>query len=114
MMIINAKIVPNLYFALISEEFGHEEIFGEMAYFLARDAVKEIKCCRDNGVEIPEDQHGEALAISTAMQYMSNFVQAVLQMPGKVAFFEEFIHIPRGESPPWLKRIRDDLKEILL
>jgi hypothetical protein len=82
------------------EDFGNEETFGEMAYYLARDAVKEIKGCRDNGEAIPEDQDGEALAVFTAMQYMSNFVQSVLQMPDNVPFFEDFKHLPKGESPP--------------
>ncbi len=75
-----------------------------MAYYLARDAVKEIKGCRHN-----DHQDGEALAVSTAMQYMlSNFVQSVLQMPtGNFSLFEDFKHLPKGDSPPWLKRIRD-------
>ena len=84
-----------------------------MAYYFARKAVKEIKGCRDEGKEIPEDQEDEALAISTAMQYMSNFVQTVLQLPGYVEFFEEFKRLPKGESPPWLKRIRDDLRNTM-
>ena len=95
------------------EDFANEETFGEMAYYLARDAVKEIRGCRDKGEAIPEDQDGEALAISTAMQYMSNFVQSVLHIPGSVSFFDDFKHLPKGESPPWLKRIRDDLRNTM-
>ena len=96
------------------QDFANEETFGEMAYYLlARNAVKEIKGCRDQGEAIPEDQDGEALAISTALQYLSNFVQSVIQMPGSVAFFDEFKSLPKGESPPWLKRIRDDLRNTM-
>jgi len=108
---VNGPLKP--YGEWTKEDFGNEDVFGEMAYYLARNAVKEIKGCRDNGQVIPEDQDGEALAVSTAMQYMSNFVQSVLQMPGKVAFFDEFKHLPKGESPPWLKRIRDDLRNTM-
>ena len=94
-------------------DFANEQIFGEFAYYLARNAVKEIKEKRDTGNEIPENFDGEAIAVSSAMQYMSNFVQAVLHLPGDVSFFDIFRQLAKGESPPWLKRIRDDLRNTM-
>jgi hypothetical protein len=109
----NLIVDKPLFTQWTKQDFANELIFGEFAYYLARNAVKDIKEKRDSGAAIPENLDGEAIAVSSAMQYMSNFVQAVLQLPGDVLFFQEFRRLAKGDSPSWMKRIRDDLRNTM-
>lgn len=100
-----------------SEEFSNELVFQEFAFYLAHDAVKSIVTTKNNGEAIKENDDGEPLAVSSARQYFSNFLQAVLRNHGNKSdgsaidgFFQQFSNLKKGESIPWMKRIRDDMR----
>ena len=92
-------------------------MFQEYAFYLAHDAVKVVVATKNKGEAIKETEDGEPLAISTARQYFSNFLQAVIKKHGEKAdgtakegFFKQFQNLKKGESIPWVKRIRDDMR----
>jgi len=100
-----------------ADDFSNELVFQEYAFYLAHDAVKVVVATKNKGEAIKETEDGEPLAISTARQYFSNFLQAVIKKHGEKAdgtakegFFKQFQNLKKGESIPWVKRIRDDMR----
>ena len=68
-------------------DFANEEIFQQFAHYLANHAVKKITVQKEAGDLVNNvDADGEALAIGTALQYFSNFLQAVIRMEGASIF----------------------------
>ena len=102
------------YFAQCTKaDLGFAENFQQFAFYLARKAVTDITTKKAKGKEVEENQDGQPIAMSSAMQYLSNFYNSILRLPGKVQFFDDFKHLPKGESPPWMKPIRDDLRNTM-
>jgi len=105
--------VTKFYDACTSEDLAHQEVFQEIGYFLAKDAVKQIKGQRDKGEDIIEDQNGEPIAMTTALQYFSNYQNAVANRFSDHPFFKEILNVKKGESLPWIKKIRDEIRTVM-
>ena len=58
--------------------FAQEEVYRQFAHYLAKVAVVNIKSAKSNKEEIKSDDDGQALFITTALQYHSNFVNKIL------------------------------------
>ena len=110
---VGARKIHKAYNSWTKVDYANEMVFQEFAYYLAKEAVKEISTNKQAGKIIEEDADGEALAISTALQYFSNFVQFVVKLEGEVEFFDVFKHLPKGESPLWVRRIREDFRSTM-
>ena len=90
------------YQMLTAEELANQQIFQEFAYFLGKDAIKNIKAQIHKGEAVSEDHNGDPLAVSTAQQYFSNFLNAAANRFSDHVFFKEILDVPRGESLPWV------------
>jgi len=98
---------------LTANELANQQTFQEFAYFLAKDAIKNIKAQIHKGEAVSEDHNGDPLAVSTAQQYFSNFLNAAANRFSDHVFFKEILDVPRGESLPWVKKIRDELRQVM-
>jgi hypothetical protein len=91
-----------------TSEMANEQVFRQFAYYLGKEAVKKVT---KGGEPFKETQDGEPLAISTALQYFSNFTNTLLQkFRDAHTFFDQFKNLKKGDSIPWVKKIRDDLR----
>ena len=93
-------------------EFADKLVYQEFAFYLSHNAVKAIVRSKCDGSPVGEDEDGVPLAIGSARQYFSNFLQFVLQThrSSGLDFYKEFENVPKGESLPWIKLIRDDMR----
>ena len=119
---VGVKKLKKLFKKWKKEEFADETVFQQFGYYLAKEATTFVTTKKSKGEAIPETEDGEVLAVSTALQYFSNFLQAVIQLQfdanvdkssSAFMFFEPFKNLPKGESVPWVKRIRDDIRTVM-
>jgi hypothetical protein len=95
-----------------ASDWSDELIWQQFAFHLAHEAVKNIQTNKNKGERILENEDGEPLAISSARQYLSNLMQIVCQQHTQsgIEFYKQFANKAKGESIPWVKRIRDDMR----
>jgi hypothetical protein len=99
------------------KSFTDKLLYNQFSFYLAVEAVKDAVKTKRNNEAIPENEDGEVLMVSTALQYFSNFLNAVLNTktsgnmtPEETQFFGEFESLKKGESTPWIKSIREDMR----
>ena len=108
------KILP-LFKDSRKENFANEQIWQTFAYYLARSAVKTVTVQQASPSGIKESIDGDPLVFSTCLQYFSNFEQAVLKLtPLDHPWFNQFKEVAKGESPKFIKAIRDDIRNTML
>jgi hypothetical protein len=91
--------------------FANELVWQQFSHFLAIEAVRQISSACELGREVDTDDDGKALAVGTAMQYFSNFLNKVLQKPAQPddsaevkAFFCRLQRLQRESRCRLLKR----------
>jgi hypothetical protein len=115
---LNKGIVPKKIFKYIqdctAEDIGNEMTYRQFAFYLGVQAVKKVTNAANKGEPMKENQDGEPLAISTALQYLSNYQNAILgKFKDQHSFFDQFKDLKKGDSIPWVKKIRDELRNTM-
>ena len=97
------------------DDFANVLIWQNFAHYLAKSAVKTVTIPNNSINGIEETVNGEPLVFTTALQYFSNILQKVLKMlPLDHSWFKQFKECPKGESPKFIKAIRDDIRSTMI
>jgi len=109
---VGFKCLFTMFESWSAEDFANELVYQEFGFYLSKIAAKAVVKSKTDGEQIAEDEDGVPLAISSARQYFSNFMQAVIQKhrDSELPFYKQFENLQKGESIPWIKRIRDDMR----